>query len=189
MKMSGFVRGERLWTWAAVGLGVLLLGQGSVLVSRHLPREPEGPELGSLLPDAMIVAADSRPTTLRRALSSGSACTLLVFVSPECLYCQQMRIWWPSVFRTGNDSAGGSVRAVWLSNSDSTSLARFYEGYDLRAVTTLRMTVRVDSLLHRLGIYATPTTYLIDRQGKLRTGTLDLDLPPADAAKHLCTEV
>jgi hypothetical protein len=187
MRIGTIVGGERMWTWATAVLGVFLLGQGGVLVSRSLPKKPEGPQVGSVLPDTRVVASDGHLTSLRKELSSGSGCTVLVVVSPQCSFCQQMRIWWPPVFRAWSDSVGGAVRAIWLSNFDSSSLASFYQGYDLRETTKLRMTVMSDSLMHRLGIYATPTTYLLDRQGLLRFGTLDLSLPPVDSAKRFCT--
>lgn len=82
---------------------------------------------------------------------------------------------------------GLAVPAAWISGSDSAALLQFYEGYDFQGIARARVVTNPSLHLRQLGIYVVPTTYLLDRQGRLVVGLLEGRLPPVELAKQVCS--
>jgi hypothetical protein len=110
----------------------------------------------------------------------------LVFVEPTCAECRAMRDGWKVDASAWIDSVGAPVRVVWLTAADSISMRDFVAGYDLGPVTFARVVGNPNEVGRRLGVYGTPTLYLLDRSGALRVGALGYWFPPVDSGRVAC---
>lgn len=176
----------RLYLSAAGLLTTVLASQVAFNVWRRTTPPLVGPTVGAPFPAVPAISSDSIAAA---ALSAGGAghlrsCTLLVFVSTACGVCQRMRYTWAARFRTWRDSVGAPLSVIWVAPQDSADQAGFYEGFDLDDVKKAQL-ADVDALTP-LGIYGTPTLYLLDRNRRLRLGALGDVLPPADSVRHVC---
>ena len=98
-----------------------------------------------------------------------------------------MRDWWTTRLRAWRDSVGAPVHAIWLAGGDSATMSDFTRGYDLSGTTLVRVSDDDAGRIGRkLGVYATPTLYLLDHTGALRFGVLGEALPPADSGRAAC---
>lgn len=167
-----------LLTAAVIQLGAL----------RWLRTRPlTGPVTGEVLPASVTVSLNSiHEQQLTDLLTSRGTCSLLVIVSTHCYFCRQMRGTWPQQAREWADSVGVPVHSVWLSGEDEETLNTFYEGYDFSGVTLARLPSRPARTLQRLGLVGTPTSYLLDRQGRLRLGVLGDRFPPVPQGQRAC---
>lgn len=175
------------WIVLVFLLATALAAQLSVLWFLNQPNIPSGPAIGRQLPDVGLVSVDdSQPRSFTDVLRADTVCTVLVVVSPQCAFCRKMRAWWPAVYRAWLDTVRVPVRTAWVSAGDSSAMSSFYEGYDMPNVGRMRLLSDSGEALPRLGVYAVPTTYLLDRVGQLRVGILGAALPPVDSAKTIC---
>lgn len=98
-----------------------------------------------------------------------------------------MRATWTGELRAWTDSVGVSVRATWLLAEPEEAVAGFYEGYDFGGIGLARLEKRDGRrFLWQLGLRGTPTTYVLDRQGRYRFTVPGNQLPPADSMRSIC---
>lgn len=165
-------------------LVVLLAGQLGIREWQRRPLPLRGPALGAELPETWIRGLEDGRT--ERLSTPGTSCTVVVFVSSHCGVCQRMRTSWPARLRVWRDSVPASIRVVWASREDASALKTFHAGYDFAGVRLAQLADFPHRSQEALGIYGTPTTYLLDRWGRLRVGVLGDQLPPADSAYAAC---
>lgn len=160
--------------------------QAVILAVRDRP--PSGPTVGRPLPDpgSGVVVAGGGAVPWARLVGDGRSCALVVVASPTCAHCQRMRESWRADVASWTDSVGAPVRSLWLMAGDSATTQRFTAGFDLGATTIARLTGDAALAGRRLGIYGTPTVYLLDPTGALRVGVLGNGLPPADSGRAAC---
>ena len=172
----------------AVGtLGVLAIVQAGFLWQRSKPEIPEGPVLGEQWPALELFSLESGArTTIGNQPGATDSCTIVVAIATSCGACALMRDRWNVDYAMWLDSVKAPIRVAWIAAADSDVLEEFYNGYQLAEVRKVRMPLGDPSFRNRLGIYATPTIYLLDRNDKLRTGSLGFNLPPADSAAQAC---
>lgn len=178
----------KLLVGSALGLlAALAVVQATIAWNRTRWQLPEGPALGEMLPALETVALETgEPIPVGNAAGTADSCTVVVAISTSCSVCLAMRDQWSSTYSAWHDSVEASIRVTWIAAADSGALLEFYSGHDLSGVRKARM--RSDDVAFRnsLGVYATPTVYLLDRQDRLRTGSLGFNLPPADSATRAC---
>lgn len=169
-------------------LTLVLVAEAAFLVMPRPLTLLTGPEVGAPLPAVReLEAVDGSRVDFAAISASGSACTIVVAASTRCGLCQQMRSWWPNAYRVWLDSIGSPVRALWVFDADRAALQQFHSGYDLQGIGMARVMPSSLEAFARWGVFSTPTTYLIDRRGNLRLGTLVGALPPADSARRYCS--
>jgi hypothetical protein len=175
----------KLRDWIVGTSTVLCVAQVAILAARH--RSPVGPTVGRRLPDpGPIVFRGQGVLPWSRIVTDGHGCTLMVFVDPGCGACQRMRDSWSADLSRWTDSVRAPVRAIWVTAGDSATVQRFTTGFHLGETTVARFVGDVAVASHRLGIYGTPTLYLVDRAGVLRVGVLGDGLPPVDSGRAAC---
>jgi hypothetical protein len=162
--------------------------QAVVLWRRSIPRIPEGPTLGDTLPALRTYAVPSDELIqLGNGASEVDSCTVVVAISTTCGVCALMRDQWNEKYSHWLDTVGAPVRAVWVAAAESDTLQAFLDGSGLLdAVGLARMRPGDPDFRTRLGVYATPTVYLLDQHDKLRIGSLGFNLPPVDSAAQIC---
>ncbi len=170
-------------------VAALLVQVGVRLWRQQHPAPPTGPATGDVLPLVWVapLAQSSDSVRLTSLLTQGGGCSLLVVVSTTCHYSARMRYTWPEQARLWTDSVGVPLQLVWLAGEEPVDLLAFYRGYDLRGVRLLRVTSSPAEALARLGVFGTPTTYLVDASGRLRLAVMGNRLPPATAAREACS--
>jgi hypothetical protein len=173
--------------WLIV-LGTLLVGQVATVSWMRFHRAPlRGPAMEEPLTGIGPVSVNgAAPASWASVFATGGSCTLIVFVEPTCGACRQMRARWAEMLRVWRDSVGTPVHAVWASTADSASLRLFVGGFDLGRTDLVRIVGNPDDAGRQLGIYATPTSYLLDTHGRLRAGVLGIGMPPADSGRASC---
>ena len=83
-------------------------------------------------------------------------------------------------------AVGVPMRGVWLSGEDKRVMESFYEGYLFQDIVRARVISRPGAAFHRLGVYGTPTSYLLDSFGKLRYGIMGDRLPSVEMVRESC---
>lgn len=175
----------RLLLLAVVAFAVGYVGT-SALESGGGPRL--GPVRGDVLPSAPVrLAGEPVDQDLVSVLVSDSACSLVVLISTQCGVCRRMRESWPQRAAIWSDSVGAPVTLLWLSGESEDALAAFYAGYDFGNTLHARVAVEPQQALGRLGLFGTPTTYLLDRAGRLRQGLMGDRLPTVEFARNHCS--
>lgn len=158
--------------------------QAGVLFSRSRPEKPSGPTLGSPLPSLIASELDSG---LRRPLTGAdSNCAIVVAISTTCGVCKRMRTQWAARYAAWSDSVRAPIEVIWVAAADSNEFANFFAGNELNDIRRLRLDASDERFRDQLGVYATPTIYLLDRENRLRTGSLGFTLPPVDSAVRAC---
>lgn len=150
---------------------------------------PIGPSIGDTLPATMVSGLPGGHT--RKPLSSvlaadPASCVLLVMVMTDCPYCSRMRWTWPRKAAEWTRAVGETVSFVWLAGEPAAVLRSFYEGFDFSDVTLLNVTGNAGEALGRLGLFGTPTTYLLDAKRRLGYGVMGDRLPPIDVGRRIC---
>lgn len=180
-------RSRAVLTWLALGLCVPLLLW--VVQSRELnAARLNGPRIGQPLPAAFVhsLANDTRMSLTEASLRGGS-CALIVLVNTHCGFCKRMRVTWPQQFHRWRDSVAAPIAPIWLSMQPEDTLRAFFHGYDFAGVAAGRLELGNGVRIGDLGVIGTPTSYLIDRRGRLRTGVIGNQLPSLDSARSACT--
>lgn len=169
-------------------LASLLVGQFGFSVWRRavVPPPLVGPRLGEPLPavPGLVLGPGFDSARATTGQPTARTCTMLVVVSTACTICQRMRYTWPARFRVWHDSVGQPLAVVWAAPQSDSEQAVFYRGFGLDSIRKEKLT-DVHSLT-RLGVYGTPTIFVIDRQMRLRIGILGDALPPADTVRRVC---
>ena len=171
-----------------VGLcGTVGYAGGMWLAGRTPPTPPTGPVMGELLPPVTVVVDTDSTTSLNHLLtSSTTSCSLLVLISTRCSFCIRMRGTWPQRADAWSDSVGVPVMNIWLAGEEVGALREFYFGYDFEGVVLGRIPKDPARALERLGVFGTPTTYLLDAEGRLRMGMIGDTLPPLNKGREVC---
>lgn len=145
--------------------------------------------MGETLPTTPIrrIYGEDAPVEYLQALATqGDRCALVVLSSTSCYSCRLMRVTWPARARSWVDSVGGGVNLLWIGGDDVTEQQAFYAGFDFDGVALASVVGDAGRVLGRLGLFATPTTYLLDRMGRLRQGVLGDRLPSVTAGVAAC---
>lgn len=146
-----------------------------------------GPTIGEPLPATTVAVLNTDDVvSLQDLLAAEEACALLVLITTDCPFCLRMRETWTRNAAVWSDSVGSHVSKIWLAGDDLSSLNEFYGGYDFEGVTLARLDDDPARALGRLGVFGTPTTYLLDRGGLLRMGVMGERLPPAEVGREVC---
>ena len=168
-------------------LGGTLLAEAAWTLRPPRPVPLAGPTIGEALPNVGAISVENGPPRgVQAGLIGDGRCGVVIVIDPTCSACRRMRREWPAAYRAWRDSVGGPVRLTWLSNGDSAETANFYRGFRLPGVTRARYVFTSATAMSRLGVYLTPTTYLLDRDGRLRVGDIENFLPPADSTRAVC---
>lgn len=183
---------RRLRFFDVPGLSVLLALALAVQVgvrrSWPLAPEPASSILGKPLYNASVISLDEdAPVRLSEVLRRDGACSLLVVINTGCHVCASMRHTWGSRARAWSDSIGEQVRLVWLTGESSEALRQFTRSYDLADAAMVTIAARPERTLARLGVFGTPTTYLVDRDGHVRTGVVGDYFPSVAEARQVCS--
>ena len=150
-------------------------------------KPPTGPTIGEPLPATTVAVLNTEEVvSLQDLLGAEEACALLVLIATDCPFCLRMRETWTRNAAIWSDSVGSYVSKIWLAGDDLSSLNEFYAGYDFDGVTVARLDDNPARALGRLGVFGTPTTYLVDRDGLLRMGVMGERLPPAGVGRDVC---
>lgn len=159
------------------------LGRGSVFGTRT----PPGPVVGRLLPPMRVdLVNDTGSYFLHDLLAGESQCFLVVAISTACTYCDRMRFTWPRQVEAWSDSVGSNVGLIWIAPDRPEKLAEFVDGFKFDNVKLASLSRRPNRAMRKLGVYGTPTAYLLDRLGRLRIGVMGDRLPPVRASREVC---
>ncbi len=148
---------------------------------------PTGPVTGNLLPDISLVeVTTAHHRTHRDFAGAAPGCVLVSFVSSRCSARMRRRATWASRARAWRDSVARPVRFAWVAAESPSALEGFVREFDFAGFTLLTFNPEESNPLSKLGVYGTPTTYLIDAEGRLRYGVLGPLLPALDVAASAC---
>ena len=173
--------------YAVVCLGLLLIAQLSVISTQRRRRLPEGPVLGEPLPPVQVRAMDRQnQQDLTKLLTENGTCSILVMVDTGCSWCRRMRSTWPSQLEALVGELGIPIKGVWLANEDIGVLARFCNGFDFRGVARAVVMPGMRKAFRRLGVFSTPTTYVVDSDGRLRYGLTGDRFPKSEVVETIC---
>jgi hypothetical protein len=174
---------------AVLTVGLVAQG-GRVIVNRqrHDLLTMHGPLANTPMPDVPVQRlSDGRTTRLVDAVRATHTCTMLYFVSAECPVCQRMRFGWGERFAKWSDSVQSPVAQVWVFSSDTAAVRKFLVGFDLGHPTVTSTKDGADAV-QKYGVIGTPTSFMIDKAGRVQFGLAGNQLPPAIAARHACGE-
>jgi len=167
---------------------VALLGLQVLVRQRQRgPLPLTGPQVGEPLPNVELsFVRKPERHGLSEILRSDGQCSLLVFISTYCGICRKIRYTWPDRIEEWAKSAQVHVRVIWLGAEREESLVRFFSETGNPIPEIARISSDVTAALTKLGVYGTPTTYLTDRSGRLRIGTMGDQLPPEEETRRYC---
>lgn len=175
-----------MWTGVMLALALTLVLQ-VVAQSRGMRDPPSGPTTGRVIPSVTVTdLADSVAIELRHFVRQQGVCALIAIVSTRCHVCARMRWTWSAQTQAWADSIGRPVNLLWLAAEPAESLRSFVSGFDFEATSMNLIVGDKGATLRRLGIFATPTIYLADYQGRLRFGIVGDHLPPVPIAQAVC---
>jgi hypothetical protein len=95
-----------------------------------------------------------------------------------------MRHDWRERFMAFGDTAGTTPVAIWIGFEPFAELRAFYAGFAFDGIVLAQS---LSPMARDLGVYGTPTLYLLDSSGRLRYGILGDRLPPVDSTIAACT--
>lgn len=171
---------------AAAWAGALLLVLQLVgyLVLHLRVRLVTGPTKGEVLSlPRMRSITDGHEITTSQL---GGGCLLLVFVNSQCPICSHMRHSWYPRWRATMDSIQFEVLTVWLTAELPSSAERIVSGGMIPKILFAHQLPGQGNTWRRLGVYGTPTTYLLDGTMRLRYGLAGAGLPPASVLRGVC---
>ena len=171
--------------WLAPALTLSLLGLAWTAVR---PVPPSGPNSGEPLETVLVDLADrSDPTSLRQlSVDLPGNCILLTTVSESCSVCRRMRLTWASRHGEWETRVGRSIPSVWLVDGALNSLAAFVSTYSMTHVSLAAIRPASPAHFRQLGVWGTPTTYLLDDSSKLIYGMIGNGFPPDSVARRAC---
>lgn len=121
-------------------------------------------------------------------LRGTKSCGILFAIDPNCGVCARMRYTWPLHYLEWRDSVGTDVPVFWLGLKKEAGIKAFVEDFDLPGVTVATVIRDTRGVLRRLGVYGTPVSYLVDREGRVQAGVAGPQLPPSELARISCEE-
>lgn len=181
-------------------LGLLALVQLALLLFvRDGAFERGTLQIGELFPSLDLVAVSSAadatgPVTLskrdihaRDAVAAFDGCSLVVVASRHCGICLAMRETWQREVDAWSGSLALPIQSHWLFLDPPETLSEFTKHPNMDRV-------HISSIVgpgHRpgarlLGVFGTPTIFLVDREGLLRIGVMGDLLPTASEAAQWC---
>jgi hypothetical protein len=174
--------------WHRLGLlaGAVLVVLQVAVLTRPLYRSqpPSGPSRSSVI--VLPQSVEDRQRAKWDTLQEHESCLLLVFVSSTCPICRHMRISWYARWRIWEDSLSARVPTAWLFAESERTTREFFPDSMMIGIRRLRQIHSGDGSWNRLGVYGTPTIYLLDRQRRLRYGVVGASLPPATVTDAVC---
>ena len=172
--------------WGALVGGLVILLVVQVSYKWPQPGPPSsGPALGkTAVAEVTVVSNNQQPRSLL-SLVPRASCAVVVVASTYCAVCARMRYVWRQRLASVASARNVGIAAVWLFSQDSTEVGKFTEQGDWKHIIVARLPS--PDVLEEIGIIGTPTTYLLDRHGKLRLGLLGDQLPPADSLVSACS--
>ena len=176
---------HRLGLLAGALLLVLQLAVLSWSLFRSQP--PSGPSRSSVI--VLPAAEEYRQRAKWDTLPDKESCLLVAFVSSTCPICRHMRQSWYAAWRTWEDSLSVRVPTVWFFSESERTIREFLPDSMMIGIRRLRQLHSGDGSWNRLGVYGTPTIFLLDRQRKLRYGIVGASLPPANVTDAVCNSV
>jgi len=183
---------ERHMRFVITALAALIVLLGMQLLSRQGVFDPriQGPRLGQPLPALHVVNLKTNGTgQLNDLLTASASCTLVVFVSRSCSYCQRMRASWQVEAAQMRSDTEGSVRTVWLSAGSDDQMREFYAGFDMSGTDLWNIPTSQRGALavqRSLGVWGSPTIYVVDETGHLKYGKIGVGLPAGERLKRAC---
>ena len=139
-----------------------------------------------VIPNLSLTSGPGSGLRSLRSLVVHSPCTLLVVISTECGFCKRMRVTWPTEFPHRAQSVGAPVRTAWIAPDSWDEITEFFRGWPLDFVEALRFE-HPDLAWKALGVFGTPTSYLVDQNGRVRFGTIGLSFPPDTVGRRVCS--
>lgn len=171
--------------WLTPVLTLSLLGLGWTAVR---PVSPNGPELGGPLATVDVDRTGrSGPTSLRElSIDLPGKCILLTAVSESCSVCRRMRLSWALRHREWETRVGRDIPSVWIVDGALDSLAAFVSTYSMTQVVLVAIRPSSPAHFRQLGVWGTPTTYLLDDSTRLIYGMIGNGFPPDSVARQAC---
>lgn len=166
------------------GVILLVVQLAYVAVAYLNPRRLSGPRTGSAIALPPFILLDSARRMLLEK-SSGS-CRLITFVSSRCPICARMRTEWYARWRHWNESTDSRVVTIWLTSEGAAASRTFLPDSLLRGVVLARQPTHASGSWRDLGVYGTPTSYLLDPQDRLIYGIVGTQLPPVSLTRSAC---
>ena len=181
--------GERLYRVVLVLLGLLVLAQLAFLWRGKTLPPLAGPMIEDTLPTLAIHDLNGGShRSLGESLRRARSCSIVFAIDPNCSVCARMRYTWPALYLEWRDSVGTDVPVFWLGWQEETVMGAFIEDFDLPGVTVATVFRDTEATWRRLGVYGTPVSYLVDREGRVQAGVAGPQLPPAELARVSCVQ-
>lgn len=112
--------------------------------------------------------------------AAGGVCVYLTVISPSCPVCGKMRENWKEKRKQWETQTGATAELIWLTTSSLAEGSAFVGESDARSIPLLAFSDPVDGAL-TLGLTGTPTSFLVDDNGRLIKVVLG-DVFPNDTA-------
>lgn len=173
------------WSTGSVALTLVLVVQLAVLFWRG--REPVPTRTEILSSDIRTVSVDLLTPGDRELASivDGASCSLVVICATACSACSAMRGQWAEMVSTWAASVETTPGLAWLVHGGE-AVPDFLSGYDLAGASIAAIPERPRGTLGFLTALGTPTTYLVDGNGRIRDYTVGIRLPSIEASISAC---
>lgn len=148
---------------------------------------PPGPVTGEAMPSVSVTLIDTdQSRELGELLLLERGCTILIVADVECPVCARMRHTWQPRFDRWADSVSESLQVMWLFGNTAGETKEFLDNVERGgAIVAILATERL-AALRQLGVYGTPTLYIVDRDTRLRLGISGFQLPTPQLASKIC---
>jgi hypothetical protein len=167
-------------------LVIVLVFQISVIQWHQRPVPLDGPLHGERFPEVLVSLVLPGEASAMVGGGPRDVCSLLVLFDPSCGICQAMRRTWPVRFRILNDSLQAPIPAFWITDADREAILSFSAGQELDDILVGGMWGSKTPSMEELGVFGTPITYLLDKDGRVRYGIAGPSLPPIDSVRAYC---
>jgi hypothetical protein len=97
-----------------------------------------------------------------------------------------MRYWWAATAREWSTQVGAPISLLWIADEDERTIRAFVAGFDFDGITVGSFTDSRRNAFQLLGVFGTPTSYLLDARGVLRFGMMGDRFPPIADARAAC---
>lgn len=166
----------------------LLVLQLLWLVFSHLRgQQLRGPRVGAQVHNiALRSVQDNHFTSLQELVSNEGHCLLVVFVRPSCPTCKFMRMSWISDWDRWQKYAGRQLRYIWVGDVSATSLREFITDQQIDQSRVYVAEFASNEEWGILGVWGTPTSYLIDTSLRELYGAIGYNFPSYDLVRSQC---
>ena len=170
-------------------MGLLALLTLQIPLWIFLKRAPQlsGPMDGDTLANVRVSMFPSgEPVSLNDALRRKQSCAVVFAISTTCPTCARLRWVWPQHYRTWVDSVGVLVPVIWIIGGKLNIVENFLEGFYLPGVSVVTVPKDDRGLWKDIGVFATPMSYLTNREAVVRGGVAGTSFPEARLAREVC---